>query len=59
MKKELNKIESRLKCIGSKVNQMGEAYKNLVEDKTKEDFDRLIALRGVKKNDIIDYDKIF
>ncbi len=59
MKKEFNKIESRLKCIGSKVNQMGEAYKNLVEDKSKEDFDKLILLRGVKKTDILDYDKYF
>jgi len=58
MKKEFSKIESRLKCLGSKVNQMGDAYKSLVEDKSKEDFDRLIFIRGVKKTDILDYDKI-
>ena len=58
MKKEFNKIESRLKCISSKVSQMGEAYKSFVEDKSKEDFDKLILLRGVRKSDIHDYDKI-
>ena len=58
MKKEFSKIESRLKCLGSKVNQMGDAYKSLVEDKSKEDFDRLILIRGVKKTDILDYEKI-
>lgn len=58
IKKEFNKIESRLKCIGSKVNEMGNAYKTLVEDKSKDDFDKLILLRGVKKTEILDYDKI-
>ena len=54
MKKEFNKIESRLKCMSSKVSQMGEAYKSYVEDKSKEDFDKLILLRGVRKSDIHD-----
>ncbi len=52
MKKEFCKIESRLKCMGSKINQMGDAYKSLVEDKSKEDFDRIILIRGVKKTEI-------
>jgi len=58
MKKEFNKIESRLKCISSKTSQMGEAYRSFVEDKSREDFDKLIFLRGVKKTDIDDYEKV-
>jgi hypothetical protein len=59
MKKEFSKIESRLKCIGSNLNEMGNAYKTFVEDKSKDDFDKLLAIRGMKKNDIHDYEKIF
>lgn len=59
MKREFGKIESRLKCIGSNVNEMGNAYKTFVEDKSREDFDKLLAIRGVKRNEIADYDKIF
>ena len=59
IKKEYGKIESRLKCLGSTVNEMGNAYKSFVEDKSKDDFDRLLLIRGVKKNEITDYDKIF
>lgn len=58
MKKEFNKIESRLKCISSKISQMGEAYLSFVEDKSKEDFEKLVMLRGAKKTDIDNYDKI-
>jgi hypothetical protein len=59
IKKEFGKIDSRLKVISSKIAEIGNAYKTLVEDKSKEDFDKLIAVRGVKKSDIIDYEKIF
>ena len=59
MKKEFGKIESRLKCIGSKVAEIGNAYKTLVDNKSKEDLDKLLGIRGVKKSDISDYDKIF
>jgi hypothetical protein len=59
MKKEFGKIESRLKCIGSSVPEMGNAYKTFVEDKSKDDFDKLIAIRGAKRNDIHEYEKIF
>jgi hypothetical protein len=48
-----------LKVISSKVGEIGNAYKTLVEDKTKDDFDKLIAVRGVKKTEIGDYEKIF
>jgi len=59
IKKEYGKIESRLKCLGSTVNEMGNAYKSFVEDKSKDDFDRLLLIKGVKKNEIADYEKIF
>ena len=59
IKKEFSKIESRLKCLGSVVMEIGNAYKTFVEDKSKEDFDKLIMLRGIKKNEITDYEKIF
>jgi hypothetical protein len=41
------------------VNEMGNAYKSFVEDKSKDDFDRLLLIRGVKKTEIADYEKIF
>jgi predicted transcriptional regulator len=59
MKKEFSKAESRLKCLGSVVMEMGNAYKTFVEDKSKEDFDKLLQIRGVRKSDIADYEKIF
>jgi hypothetical protein len=59
MKKEFGKIESRLKCIGSSIHEIGNAYKTFVEDKSKEDFDKLIAIRGAKRSDIHEYEKIF
>lgn len=58
-RKEFGKIESRLKCLGSIVGEIGNAYKNFVENKSKEDFDKLISVRGIKKSEIIDYEKIF
>ena len=57
--KEFGKIESRLKCLGSSIKEIGNAYKSFVENKSKEDFDKLIAIRGIKKGDINDYEKIF
>lgn len=39
MRKEFGKVECRLKCLGSLVSEMGNAYKTFVEDKSKEDFD--------------------
>lgn len=58
-RKEFGKIECRLKCLGSVVDEIGNAYKNFVENKSREDFDKLIAVRGIKKNEIKDYEKIF
>lgn len=57
--KEFSRIESRLKCLGSTVTEIGNAYKTIVENKSREDFDKLIAVRGIKKTDIADYEKIF
>ena len=59
VKKEFDKIENRLKCLGSVEEEIGNAYKNFVENKSKEDFEKLIMIRGIKKSDIVDYDKIF
>jgi hypothetical protein len=59
MKKEFGKIESRLKCLGSNVMEIGNAYKTFVDDESKEDFDKLITVRGIKKNEIVEYEKIF
>jgi vacuolar protein sorting-associated protein 53 len=59
MKKEFGKVESRLKCLGSLTMEMGNAYKTFVEDKSRDDFDKLLLIRGVKKNEIPDYEKIF
>ena len=59
LKKEMSRVENRLKTLGSIVAEFGNAYKNFVEDKSREDFDKLLQLRGIRKNDIIDYEKIF
>jgi len=59
LKKEMSRVENRLKTLGSIVAEFGNAYKNFVEDKSREDFDKLIQLRGIRKNDIVDYEKIF
>jgi hypothetical protein len=59
LKKELSRVENRLKTLGSIVAEFGNAYKNFVEDKSREDFDKLLQLRGIRKNDIVDYEKIF
>ena len=59
LKKEMSRVENRLKTLGSNVSEFGNAYKNFVEDKSREDFDKLLQLRGIKKNDIVDYEKIF
>ena len=59
LKKEMSRVENRLKTLGSIVAEFGNAYKNFVEDKSREDFDKLIQLRGIRKNDIVYYKKIF
>ena len=59
LKKEMSRVENRLKTLGSNVTEFGNAYKNFVEDKSREDFDKLLQLRGIRKNDIVDYEKIF
>jgi hypothetical protein len=59
LKKEMSRVENRLKTLGSIVAEFGNAYKNFVEDKSREDFDKLLQLRGIRKNDIVDYEKIF
>ena len=59
LKKELSRVENRLKTLASIVSEFGNAYKNFVEDKSREDFDKLLQLRGIRKNDIVDYEKIF
>ena len=59
IKRDFAKIENRLKCLGTSVEVFGNSYKNFVDDKSKEDFDKLMAMRGIKKSEIIDYEKIF
>ena len=58
-KKEMSRVENKLKTLGSSIREFGNSYKNSVEDKTREDFDKLLQLRELKKNDIVDYEKIF
>ena len=59
LKKEMSRVENRLKTLGSNVTEFGNAYKNFVEDKSREDFDKLLQLRGIRKNDIKKKKKIF
>lgn len=53
------KIETRLKCISSITSEVGNAYKSFVGDKSKDDFEKLILMRGIKKQDIFDYENVF
>ena len=59
LKKEMAKVENRSKTLGNAVAEFGNAYKNFAEDKSREDFDKLLQLRGIRKNDIVYYEKIF
>ena len=58
-KKEMSRVENKLKTLGSSIREFGNSYKNSIEDETREDFDKLLKLKELKKNDIVDYEKIF
>lgn len=55
LNKEVTKIEIRLKVLGYPLENLEEAYSMMVQDPTKDDFDKLLTLKGVKKNDLGNY----
>lgn len=59
VKKEIGKVENRLKCIGSHRTEIANAYKSFVDDRSREDFERLLNLRGIKKSEVVEFDKAY
>ena len=55
LNKEITKIEIRLKVLGYPLENLEEAYSMMVQDPTKDDFDKLLTLKGVKKNELGNY----
>ena len=45
----MSRVENRLKTLGSNVSEFGNAYINFVEDKSREDFDKLLQLMELEK----------
>ena len=50
--KNLQKLETRFKVLGYPLEQIKDAYLSLVKEPTQEDFDQILSIRGVKKQDI-------
>jgi len=50
--KNLQKLETRFKVLGYPLEQIKDAYLSLVKEPTQEDFDLILGIRGVKKQDI-------
>ena len=51
LKKKMSRFENRLKTLGNIISNFGNDHKNFEEDKSREDFDKLLQLRGIRKND--------
>lgn len=49
------KIESRFKVLGYPLEQIKDAYATLVKDKTQEDLENILTIRGVKKSELAQY----
>ena len=55
LNKEVTKIEVRLKVLGYPSDNIEEAYALLIQDQSRDDFDKLLTLKGVKKSDLMNY----
>ncbi len=55
LNKEIAKIEIRLKVLGYPLSDVEEAYSSLVRDQSRDDFDKILTLKGVKKGDLPNY----
>ena len=55
LNKEIAKIEIRLKVMVYPVENIEEAYGSLVHDQSREDFEKILTLKGVKKGDLANY----
>jgi hypothetical protein len=47
------KVESRFKVLGYPLEQIKDAYSTLVKDKSQEDLEAMLTIRGVKKSDFV------
>lgn len=51
VQKNIIKLEGRFKVLGYPLEQIKDAYQTLVKDKTQEDLEAILTIRGVKKSD--------
>ena len=49
--KNIARLEGRFKVLGYPIEQIKDAYSTLVKDKTQEDLECILTIRGVKKSD--------
>jgi len=49
------RLEQRFKVLGYPLEQVRDAYVTLVKDKSQEDFENILLLRGVKKTELAAY----
>jgi len=55
LNKEIAKIEIRLKVLGYPLDSIEEAYSMLIQDSSRDDFEKILTLKGVKKGDLTNY----
>ena len=53
--KNIMKIESRFKVLGYPMEQIKDAYSTLVKDKSQDDLEFMLTIRGIKKSDFPQY----
>lgn len=53
--KEIAKIEIRLKVLGYPLENIEEAYGILIQDPNREDYEKILLLKGARKSDLPNY----
>lgn len=53
--KNILKIESRFKVLGYPLEQIKDAYSTLVKEKSQDDLENILTIRGVKKSEFGPY----
>lgn len=57
MKKSFEKVETRIKVLGMEKHDLVNFYNKLVIERSKDDFDKILWLRGLKQTEV-DYENI-
>ena len=55
LNKEISKVEIRLKVLGYPLDSIEEAYGILIQDPSRDDFEKILTLKGAKKGDLPNY----